>query len=196
MADPRPWLAAVRAADPSFGALAARHPRRWAPLDTPFLDATTIARLDVLTADRPRWAHFALVGDGAIRLTGDPQAFDRCVAADPGRLCSADDALALVTARVESTRPLTARARVVRTPRDMPWMPSMAPDDVELRARIERRIAATPPMVSATAHGYAVDGWLLDDRDLVWTRFHVDARGAVRAEHGERLVGLPLTYVL
>ncbi len=195
MIAPRPWLAAIRAADPSLGALAARHPRRWVPLDAPFLDAV-IARLDVFTPARPLWAHYGLTGDVAIRLTGDPQAFDRLVAADPGRIATADDALALVAARIEATRPPATRARLVRAPADVPWMPRLDAVGAARRAEVDRRIAATPPLVSATAAGFAVDGWLLDDRCLIWTRFHVDAAGAVRAETGERISGLPLTYAV
>lgn len=189
-------LEAIKAADPDFGRVAARHPRTFVALETPFLQKTRVVRLDVLTPERPLWAHYALTADGAVRVTADPAAFDKAVAADPGRIDSADAALALVAARVAAVRPAGTRAQLVRGPADLPWMPKLEGADAEKKAAIEARITQTPPVVSEAEAGFTIAAWVLDGRALVWTEVHVDPDGAARSQAGERIEGLPFTYAL
>lgn len=189
-------LAAIQAADPDFGRIAARHPRTFVTLDTPFLEQTRVVRLDVLTPERPLFAHYALGPKGAVRVTAAPGAFDKAVAADPGEVDRADEALALVAARIEAVRAAGTRARLIRGVADLPWKPKLEGADAEQKAAIEARIAKSLPTVAQAEAGFTVDGWVLDGRALVWTRFHVDPDGAARAEAGERIEGLPFTYAL
>lgn len=196
MNDDKAVLAAVEAADPDFGRLAGQHPHKVVPLDAPFLQQTRLVRLDVLTPRKPLFAHYAITDGAARRVTGDPAAFDAAVAADPGEITDAGAALALVAARVEATRPAGTRRALVQGREALPWLPK--PDEAAQakKAEIEQKLGAAQPTVSASEEGgFVVEGWVLDGRDLVWTRFTVAADGAVTASEGDRLAALPFTYV-
>ena len=193
--DDKALLTLIEAGDADFGRLARQHPHTVVPIETPFLAEARIVRLDVRLPQKPVFAHYAIVDGAAKRLTGDVAAFDAVVAADPGEVADAAGALSLVAARLASTRPSGSRRTLVQGKDELPWLPKPDEAAAARKAEVEKRLGGAQPTVSAQEGGFVVEGWVLDGRALVWTRFAVDAQGAVVVSEGERLGELPFTYV-
>lgn len=187
-------LEAIEPIDPDLARLAREHAFDIIPLDAPSLEATRIIRLDILMPERPLFAHYAIRDGKAWRLTDDPAAFDAAVTSDPGMITDAAEAVALVAARVAATRKTGTRRLLVQQPSDLPWRPRLDETAKARKAQIEDRLGPARPTVSATPEGFAVDGWVLSQNDLIWTRFTLSPRGIVKTEDGERLTTLPFTY--
>lgn len=187
-------LEAIERTDPDLARLAREHAYDIIPLDTPSLDATRILRLDVLLPQRPLFAHYAIREGNARRLTDDPAAFDAAIAADPGAITNAAEAVALVAARVAATRKAGTRRLLVQQPSDLPWLPRLDETTKARKTEAENRLGPAHPTVSATADGFDVAGWVLSQSDLIQTRFTLSRRGIVKIEEGERLSALPFTY--
>lgn len=169
------------------------------PVDTDVVPGWTVIDVQNLAPPNPQRFFVGLADDGTVAyLTGDPDAFDRMVAAAGTTVDDAETATALANLRLDATREFTVFSTRVESVDDIDWRPELDDAQAAERERIEQEFGdvVAPAEATAEGDGWAVVSWTVTGQDLVRHDVTVGADGTVQDDPEVVATDLPVPVSL